>query len=148
MMKSCIKWVCCLLIAVGASSCAGLYDYSKVNGSSFVPEEVRLNMNMNDFELLGTTSVSVSYRNYLGVFTYIDELNGEKYDRRNVKKVNWYGYHKFPVRGRINKATYKVLEQYPQADYYVPMYADRQVMRMTLGKRVSQQLVIKAYKLK
>ncbi len=148
MMKASIKWALGLFFLMGMTSCAGLYDYSKVNSASFVPEEVRLNMDMNDFELLGASSVSISFRNYFGIFTTIDELNGEVYDRRNIKKVDWYGHKKFPVNGRINKATYKVVEEYPNADYYVPMYSDRQVVRMFLGKRVKQQLVIKAYKLK
>lgn len=147
-MKGYVNGLFCLLMIVGATSCSGLYDYTKVNSASFVPEDVRLNMDMKDFELLGATSVSVSMRNYFGIFHMIDEINGEVYNRRNIKKVDWYGYKQFPVRGRINKATYKAVEEYPEADYYVPMYSNRQVMRMFLGKRVKQELIIKAYKLK
>lgn len=147
-MKTYIYGLFCLCIFIGASSCSGLYDYTKANTASFVPKDVRLNMDMNDFELLGATSMSISFRNYFGIFHMIDEVNGQTYDRRNIKKVDWYGHKDFPVAGRINKATYKVVEEYPNADYYVPMYSNRQVMRMFLGKRVKQELIIKAYKLK
>lgn len=147
-MRTFVNWLFCLFVFAGVTSCSGLYDYTKVNGTSFVPNEVRLNLDLNDFELLGATSVSVSWRSYFGIFHLLDEVNGQIYDRRNVKKVNWYGHKDFPVHGRVNRATYKVVEEYPNADYYVPMYANRQVMRMFLGKRVKQELVIKAYKLK
>ena len=43
---------------------------------------------------------------------------------------------------------YKVVDEYPQADYYVPTVKKTEVERMFMGKFVKESVVIKAYQLR
>ena len=45
-------------------------------------------------------------------------------------------------------ALYKVVEEYPEADYYVPVIKQTEVERMFLGKFTKESVTLKAYKLK
>ena len=48
----------------------------------------------------------------------------------------------------VKMALYKVVEEYPDADYYVPVIKKTEVERMFLGRYVKESVTIKAYKLK
>jgi hypothetical protein len=142
-----VKWLS-LIALLFLSSCSGLYHYQKVGTTSFSPDHVRLNMNLDDMELLGSTTVSVTSRTYLGIFKTIDTINDVKYNFREVKKVKLAGRKSIALSGDLRKAAYKVVEEYPDADFYVPVYSQRQIRRLFLGKKQTVSAVIKAFKLK
>ena len=75
------------LIALSFSSCSGLQQVSDVQTASFAPTFVRVDANINDYELLGETTVSVESREYLGFIDVLDRVNGEEYNFRDVKIV-------------------------------------------------------------
>ena len=44
-------------------------------------------------------------------------------------------------------ALYKVVEEFPGADYYVPVMKKTEIERMFMGKYVKETVTLKAYKL-
>jgi hypothetical protein len=147
-MKKNIVKLLSLIALLFLSSCSGLYHYNKVNTISLTPDHVRLNMDMENIELLGSTTISLSSRTYLGIFKTIDSVNNVKYNFREVKKVDLGRRKSISLSKDLRKAAYKVIEEYPDADFYVPVYSQKQVRRLFLGKQQTKTAVIKAFKLK
>lgn len=137
-----------MILLVLLASCGVQYDYTRVKSTSLTPDVVRLNMNLSDFEVLGETEISVDYRTYLGFIRANDSINHKAYDRRVVNKVSFAGNKDFCLPSYLKKAAYKVTETFPNADYYAPVYVNKKVLRMFLGRRTERTMVIKAYKLK
>lgn len=136
------------LIVIFFSSCGTWYEQSKVRSASLVPDVVRLDINIDQMELLGEQSISVDYRTYLGFIHALDSINHVAYDRRNIDKVVFKGPKDFILPRYLDRAASKILEAFPNADYYVPMYSTCKENRMFLGRRTKQSMVIKAYRLK
>lgn len=130
------------------SSCSGLRQVSGVQSTSFVPDYVRVEANINDYAQLGETTVTLEYREYLGFINKIDKVNGEDYNFRDIKIIELEGNTNIKLNGGIKMALYKVVEEYPNADYYVPVMKQTDVERMFLGKYVKESVTLKAYKLK
>lgn len=137
-----------LIVILLLASCGVQYDYTKVKSTSLTPDVVRLNMNLENFEPLGETEISVNFRTYLGFITCLDSINNIAYERRVVNKVVLKGHKDFNLHRYLDRATNKVIREFPEADYYVPMYTSRQVLKMFLGRSTRETMVIKAYKLK
>lgn len=130
------------------SSCSGLRQVSGVQSTSFTPDYVRVDANINDYVQLGETTVTVESREYLGFINKIDKINDEDYNFRDVKIVKLEGKTNIKLNGDIKMALYKVIEEYPNADYYVPVMKQTEVERMFLGKYIKESVTLKAYKLK
>ena len=130
------------------SSCSGLRQVSGVQSTSFVPDYVRIEANINDYAQLGESTVTLEYREYLGFINKIDKVNGEDYNFRDVKIIELEGKTNIKLNGDSKKALYKVVEEYPNADYYVPVMKQTEVERMFLGKYIKESVILKAYKLK
>lgn len=130
------------------SSCSGLQQMSGVQSASFVPDYVRVDANINDYAQLGETTVTIESRRYLGFINKLDKVNGEDYDFRDVKVIELEGETNINLRGDIKKALYKVVEEYPNADYYVPVMKKTEIERMFLGRYVKESVTLKAYILK
>ncbi len=130
------------------NSCRGVYVYNTGQTLGLTPKEIRLDLCMDDFDFLGETTISVESRVYFGIFRTIDRINEIDYNFREFKNLSLTGWSSLNLKGNLKKAAYKVVEDYPDADYYVPVYATREVDRMFLGRYEKELLVIKAYKLK
>lgn len=130
------------------SSCSGLRQVSGVQSTSFTPDYVRVDANINDYVQLGEITVTVESREYLGFINKIDKINDEDYNFRDVKIVKLEGKTNIKLNGDIKMALYKVIEEYPNADYYVPVMKQTEVERMFLGKYIKESVTLKAYKLK
>lgn len=130
------------VLSIGLMLC--LSSCSVVRQSTYSPRAVEHNLCMADFEYLGETEISVEYRKYLGVFRSIDVINGEKYDGKKTV------YTKLPgcTSLVLNRAAYKVWEEYPDADYLVVSRSQRSTERLLLGGEVKTSAKVKAYKLK
>lgn len=147
MKRNLLLFLTIILVAF-LSSCSGLYSYKKAQSASLMPDQVRLNLEMNDMELLGETTISMQTRTYLGIFKQIDFINGEVYNFRKVTHVQLNGDQQIKMPKDMEKAAYKVLQAYPNADYYVPVSSHEEVNRMFLGNSKTKTMVIKAYKFK
>ena len=130
------------LLSVGLMLC--LSSCSVVRQSTYSPRAVEHNLCMEDFEYLGQTEVSVEYRKYLGVFRTIDVINGQKYDGKKVVYTKLPGCNSLV----LNRAAYKVWEEYPEADYLVVSRSQRSIERLLLGSEIKVSAKVKAYKLK
>ena len=135
-------------IILSFSSCSGVRQVAGVQSTSFTPDYVRVESNINDYVLLGESVVSIESREYLGFIKKIDKVNGEYYNFRDVKIVELEGNTNIDLRGDIKMSPYKVVDEYPQADYYVPTVKKTEVERMFMGKFVKESVVIKAYQLR
>lgn len=135
-------------IVLAFSSCSGIQRVSDVQSTSFAPDHVRVEANINDYEQLGEATVTVESRHYLGFINKIDKINGEDYNFRDIKIIELEGRTNIKLNGDIKKALYKIVEEYPEADYYVPVMKQTEVERMFLGRYVKESVTLKAYKLK
>lgn len=131
-----------LLLSVGLMLC--LSSCSVVRQSTYSPRAVEHNLCMADFEYLGETEISVEYRKYLGIFRTIDVINGQSYDGKTVERMDLPGCSS-PI---LSRASYKVLDEYPEADYLVVSRTRKSIERLLLGSEVKTYAKIKAYKLK
>ena len=113
---------------------------------NFSPNQVQLNIDLNNLDYLGETEIEVTYRTYFGIIKVMDTVNGEMYDATN-SLVTTLGNGTI-LSGNIKKAAYKAIQKYPDATYFQPVRKIRQVNRLFLGKEVSEKAIIRAYKFK
>lgn len=149
-MKTLIKTIITAIISIAFfSSCSiGQHNYNTVKTSNFSPDIVRLDLSWSDLELVGEVKVDVEYRTYLGAFKVYDAVNGEDYSKRFSRHVGFSGKSNMRLSLPIRKATYKVIDTYPGADYYVPVFRDKKVEKMFLGSKVKEEVTFKVYKYK
>ncbi len=105
-------------------------------------------MYADDFELMGEVEISYESRRYLGFLNYVDKINGQDVPVREIERVNINGLTDIPVDRFMRRAAVKVIEQFPDADYYIPHYSKITIHQMFLGRRINEKMVIRAYKLK
>ena len=148
MKRSLLTLTMLAFVALSFSSCSGLQQVSDVQTASFTPTFVRVDSNINDYVQLGETTVSIETKKYLGFINSIYKVNDEYYNSRDIKIVELEGRNNIKLKGDINKALYKAIEEYPNADYYVPVMKTTDVERMFLGKFTKESVRIKAYMLK
>ena len=116
--------------------------------SVFRPDDIRLNVGMEDLEYLGETEVSVSYSVYLGFISITDKVNGEDYSYMEKKVTKFASPTGGIMSGKLKKAAYKAIEDYPEATYFMPVYTKKEVNRLFLGREVTKIAKIRAYKFK
>lgn len=110
---------------------------------SYRPNDTQLQLRMSDLAFVGETEVEVSYRVYLGCITAVDKVNGVDYDSTQKTVADIGG-----VRGNLEKACYKVVEQFPDARYYQVVRKTKTTDKLFLGKHVTEKALIRAYDLK
>jgi hypothetical protein len=148
-MKKVIKCLIGVLLIGLMSACSvGQYNSNSVKTMDFTPNVVRLEMTLNDFILLGEVRVDVSYRTYLSAFNVFETINGQDYNRRVSNRVNFTGARAVKLSKPIQRATYKVIELFPDADYYVPVFTEKQIDGLFLGRHTKEAVTFKAYKQK
>ena len=136
-------------VVVVLSSCTiGQFNHKTVPSTSFTPQQVRLELTLNDFDYLGETEITVSKRTYLGMFSCLDSINSVYKDIHYKTFTTLYGNNTIQIDKNLEQATYKVIEQYPTADYFVPVSYTKETARLFGGSRITYKAVIKAYKLK
>jgi len=148
------KYIVLLIIGFALVCTSCTLTRKSVPATSFTPDIVRLELTMDQFEYLGETDISVTYKIYLGIFHKLDAINGVKHERKaayDIKKVNFYGNHDLACalkRCTMKQAAYKLIEEFPNADYYIPINHQKKIFRVFGGKFVTETMKIKAYKFK
>jgi hypothetical protein len=135
-----------LLFAVLLASCVTVTHTSKK--ATFTPDKVELRINISDLKFLGESEITVSYHTYLGFISVIDSINGQPYDPTTVKKTNIEGLGLLNCSKIINRALYKVVEEFPNATYYKVVYNRKVIDRLFLGREIKQTVKIHAYSFK
>lgn len=81
-MKKILLITSVILMAV-LSSCGSLNTVEKAPATSMMPE-VRMNVDINDIEFLGETTITANSRTYFGFFHRIDKVNGITFIMHNL----------------------------------------------------------------
>ncbi len=134
-----------MLVLLMLTSCVSQHT---INRHSYRPDVVHLKMTMDDYEYMGDVTVEAEYKIYLGIFRKVLTINGEPYSPR------YRSYTRLTIDPRIrtphfiNRALYKVLDTYPDADYIIPGAYKKVVDHMLGGRIVKEQQTLKVYRLK
>lgn len=134
------------LLGMLLSSCATSRHNSAY--SNIEPNEVRLNIDMHDMECLGEVEVSITEDIYFGFIKTTRFVNGQKYNSWNKTTTSLAGATWGHSAKGLNKATSKVLEKYPNADFFKVVRQSSSTKRMFGMKEVTRTATIKAYRLK
>ncbi|WP_258103423.1 hypothetical protein [Marinoscillum sp. MHG1-6] len=141
-----------LFIAIFAilalSSCSNYLTLSEKRTMSLTPDFVRLDVRLDDFEYLGTTEISVQSREYFGFIQKIDSINNRAYNYRDVRIVDLMGKQDIRLKGEMKKALYKVVDEYPEATYYMVESDYQQISRSFMGRQTVRKMQIQAFKYK
>ncbi len=138
------KYLLTLGIAALCCSC------SVTKNRTYAPATSQFNIQMNDLRYLGETEISVDYRTYLGFIRVIDRLNGESWDGTEIRRTDLKngGSLTGGLYGRLDRAAFKVLEKYPEADYFVVVNQSKHKTRLFLGAEVTETAKVRAYAFK
>lgn len=137
------KYLVWVLVAAVFTSC------SVTRNTAYVPTTAQLNIEMSDLEYLGQTEISVDYRSYLGFISRIDQINGQPYDRVERQHANLNGYLTAPrLYNKLGRAASKVIEEYPEATYFIVVRQQKHKTRLFLGAEVEVKATVKAYSFK
>lgn len=140
-----------LVITLMVSSCGiGMHTNKTMRTGTLMPNSVRLDVTLDDFELLGEMEVSVQYHQYLGFFKVVNEMNGQPYDRRHTNRISMVGYGNIPISANkyVKEAMYQAHIKMPDADFLVPVNMISEVNQMLGGRKVKTVVKVKAYKIK
>jgi hypothetical protein len=137
-----------LIAAVSLSACSNYYTLTSRRSTSLTPDNVRLNINLSDFEYMGKTEISVKSRQYLGFINRIDSVNNRQYNYRDIRIVELTGPRDIRLTEDMQKAAYKVLDEFPDATYYIVSSDYEKVHRLFLGKYKLHTMEVQAYKYK
>jgi hypothetical protein len=137
-----------LVVAATLSSCSNYYTRTERRTTSLTPDNVRLNVNLSDFEYMGKSEISVKTRRYLGFINRIDSVNNRPYNYRDVRFVELSGSSDIRLNPTMQLAAYKVLDEFPDATYYVVSSNYFKIHRLFLGKWSMQTMEVQAYKYK
>jgi hypothetical protein len=137
------------LLLAGIMGACGTITYTSKK-TTFAPDKVELRLTISDLNYLGESEITLTYNNYLfGTISSLETINGVAYNPSNVKKTRIEGVNSNLLLDKyVDKALYKVIEEYPNATYYQVVYNQKVVDRLFLGSNVKQTIRIKAYSLK
>lgn len=143
-MKKLILYLLPLLLLY---SCSNFKTVSVKSTTSLTPDIVRLDVTLDDFDYLGKSEISVASRRYFGIISRVDSINNSEYNRHNKKIVKLRGLTDIKLRGPIKKAAFKVLEEYPEANFYIAGNYSKKYQQMFFGKWIWRKMDIYAYKI-
>ena len=140
-----IKYIICASVMV-----LGLASCSITRYKAYSPTITQLSLQMNDLKYLGESEITVEYRKYLGVITVIDKINGQTYDRKEIRQFPIFsnGSISDNLMSQLQRASYKLLEDYPKADYFVVTNQQSEKYQLFLGSTITAKAKVKAYSLK
>lgn len=140
-MRHIYRYLLAAALIVSLSAC------SVTRHRPYSMDGTRLNVTMDDLEYLGETEISVDYRKYIGFISVIDAINGKVYDRVEAKKLELSNVPEGLYR-YLDRASYKLVEDFPEADYYIVTMQKISRTRLFLGSDVTVRARIKAYRFK
>lgn len=115
--------------------------------TSLTPNRIEVHLTTGDIRYLGEVTINIEYKTYLAVIRHIERINGELYDLRKVDRVRFTGPLGLNISPMLSRATYKVTDSYPEADYFVVSKTRTITHRMFLGSVIQEEATVKAYKI-
>lgn len=130
------------------SSCAVRQVTStQKENTSLTPNRVEVHLNSDDINYLGEVSIDIDYRFYLGIIRVIDNINGVPFELRKTDMVKLTGPRGLDLSPMLQRASYKIAEKYPDADYFVVNISRKTTRHMFMGRFVKEEATVKAYKI-
>ncbi len=110
------------------------------------PDKLEYNLNLRNQTLLGEVEISVDYRTYFGFIYKIDKVNDQEVVRREHKRASFTVKNNGYFVGLAAKGRHKVLETFPDADYFIVSGSVKECETMFLGSYNRRTVTYKAYK--
>jgi hypothetical protein len=129
------------------SACSVTKVEKGFKSADFTPDKVEMQVTFDDYKLLGEMEVTVQYSRYFGLFKIMNTINGEVADRRTKSYISLYGADWADLDRNLRRALYKVHEKYPSGDFVVPTYKIVKKKKMFMGRRVTEILKVKVYRM-
>ena len=150
-LKNIIFLISIIVFASLFSSC-GVSTTKLMRTGTFMPNDVRLNMTLDDFQYLGESEVTIEYSKYFGFITVFKLINGKEVARRNHSIMSLEGNGNFSMplmlNQKLRRALFDVHIKYPNADFIVPVNIITESEGMFLGSNIKQKIKVKGYKIK
>ncbi len=132
-------------------SCIGMKTQKSLRTTTMMPDRVELRLELDDFEYLGDTTVTIAYNRYFGFIKVLREINGKDVSRRNVVTVQTHGRSWMPFWAfgeYINRALYDAKQAIPDGEIFIPVMITTETNNMFLGRKVIKTIEVRAYRLK
>lgn len=125
------------------SSCAKTYTTIGARTASMTPNTVVLNVDHSDMTYQGETTVSIyAKRPIFSSRLKIKTINGVKFDKKNQTTVELCGNRAVNHNRLTPYAIASVVEKYPGADFYNPIYSKRVAKK----RKINEEWTVKVYK--
>lgn len=148
MTKKIYSFLALATMFVVLSSC-NVTNVATMRSGTTMPDFVRLDVTLDDYEYLGETEIEVEYHKYFGLFNYLNSINGEAVSRRNRNFVVLAGRSPINLQPQLlNRALIKAYTAYPNADFLMPTMTTVETQQLFLGRKVKATAKIKSYKIK
>jgi len=136
-----------LIPVILLSSCGVGKNLTKkdLKTTSFMPNEVRLNLTLDDFVFLGEDEVVIEYKKVLG-FTILTLINGKPVDRNQINSIDLHGRTYIYIQPGMERALFETHRTIPDADILIPIYTLTEKHNMFLASDIKKTLKVKAYK--
>lgn len=136
------------VIALLLSSCA-VNTSRNMRTGSLMPDVVRLDLTLDDYEFVGQTEIEVEYHRYLRWITYTNTINGQPVtNNKNYVDLQGRRSVRLDGRGQLRKAMYKAYKEFPEADFLMPTMSTAEVQQLFLGRKIKVTAKVKAYKIR
>jgi len=135
-----------MTLMVLATSCVSQHNVNRAY-APMKPDYVRLDMTMADYEYLGDVTMEVVYKHY-GLWRKVLTINGVPYDPRYYTKTDIDFTKTVKMSGLMRKASYKIVEMYPNADYIVPASSRKEYEHMLAGRNIKETMTVKVFGLR
>lgn len=135
------------LLFVMLSSCGVGKDLTRkdLRTTSFMPNEVRLNLKFEDFEYLGEEDVIIEYKKVLGI-NILHSINGKPVNRNQINTLEIHGRSFIYIQPGMERALFETHRTIPNADILIPVYTITEKQNMFLASNVKKTLKVKAYR--
>jgi len=110
-----------------------------------MPNEVRLNLELDDFTYIGEEEVVIEYKKVLG-FTILHSINDKPVNRNQINTLQMHGRTFIYVQSGMERALFETHRTMPEADILMPVYTITEKQNMFLASNIKKTLKVKAYK--
>ncbi|MBI9067438.1 MAG: hypothetical protein JEZ09_09110 [Salinivirgaceae bacterium] len=130
------------------SSCAVTKTQKGMRTTTFMPDRVEMRITLEDFEMVGESTVTVTYNKYLGVIKVLRSINGKEVAKRNVNTIQTYGRSWMPIGAYLERALYDAQLELKDAEIFIPVNIMTETENMFLGSKTKKTMKVRAYKMK
>jgi len=145
-MKKVLYTALLTVVMVMATGCVSQHNVNRAY-NQMKPNYIRLDVTMADYQYLGDVTMEVVYKDY-GLWKKVLTINGVKYDPRFYTKTSIAFPEKIKLSKWMERACYKVVDTYPNADYVVPSSSRKEYEHMLAGRNIKETLTVKVFELK